>query len=258
MFEDGLQLKEEMRNMGISESILSYNTMMVGMCLHGKIIPATLKKYVKPMGHPMGDLGGDRPRRGGKVTLYKDAHVPDGCLPALTLDNGMDYTHGQCWRYIMDAISQARRLIYIIGYSFYHKVRLVQDVGYTSNCTLGDLLKSKSQEVVRVLLLLWDDPTSRNILGYNTDGLMATHDEETRHFFKYSSVQVLLCDRVAGKRHGWMKQQETGKIYAHHQKMVIVDADASSNKRKFISFVGGLDLCDGRYDTPRHQLLKIL
>ena len=36
---------------------------------------------------------------------------------------------------------------------------------------------------------------------------MQTHDEETRRFFKHSSVQVLLCPRVAGKRHSWMMQR---------------------------------------------------
>jgi len=36
---------------------------------------------------------------------------------------------------------------------------------------------------------------------------MATHDEETRRFFKHSSVQVLLCPRIAGKRHSWAKQK---------------------------------------------------
>lgn len=36
---------------------------------------------------------------------------------------------------------------------------------------------------------------------------MATHDEETRRFFKHSSVQVLLCPRMAGKKHGWMKKK---------------------------------------------------
>jgi phospholipase D1/2 len=30
---------------------------------------------------------------------------------------------------------------------------------------LGDLLRKKSQEGVRVLLLVWDDPTSRSLLG---------------------------------------------------------------------------------------------
>ncbi|KAK9273120.1 hypothetical protein L1049_017927 [Liquidambar formosana] len=197
-------------------------------------------------------------RRGGRVTLYQDAHVPDGSLPNVPLDRGMYYVHGKCWHDIFDAIRQARRLIYITGWSVWHKVRLIRDVGYESDSTLGDLLKAKSQEGVRVLLLVWDDPTSRNILGYKTDGIMATHDEETRRFFKHSSVQVLLCPRMAGKRHSWVKQREVGTIYTHHQKTVIVDSDAGNNRRKIIAFVGGLDLCDGRYDTPQHPLFKTL
>lgn len=107
-------------------------------------------------------------RKGGTVTLYQDAHVPDGSLPNLKLDGGMYYVHGKCWHDIFDAIHQARRLIYITGWSVWHKVRLVRDAGYGSNYTLGDLLRSKSQEGVRVLLLIWDDPTSRSILGYKT------------------------------------------------------------------------------------------
>ncbi|XP_020572394.1 phospholipase D beta 1-like [Phalaenopsis equestris] len=197
-------------------------------------------------------------RKGGKVTLYQDAHVPDGCLPDLKLDQGVRYEHGKCWRDIFEAISQARRLIYITGWSVYHTVKLVRDAGSGPGCTLGSLLKSKSQEGVRVLLLVWDDPTSRSILGYQIDGVMATQDEETRRFFKQSSVQVLLCPRSAGKKHSWVKQQETGVIFTHHQKTVIVDADAGHNKRKIIAFVGGLDLCGGRYDNPKHPLFRTL
>ncbi|XAR63129.1 Phospholipase D [Bertholletia excelsa] len=197
-------------------------------------------------------------RRGGKVTLYQDAHVPDNYLPNLMLDRGMQYNHGKCWYDIFNAIRQARRLIYITGWSVWHKVRLVRDAPHASDCTLGDLLKSKSQEGVRVLLLVWDDPTSRSILGYQTDGIMQTHDEETRRFFKHSSVQVLLCPREAGKRHSWIKQREVGTIYTHHQKTVIVDADAGNNRRRLVAFLGGLDLCDGRYDTPQHPILSTL
>ncbi|KAK4269670.1 hypothetical protein QN277_022798 [Acacia crassicarpa] len=197
-------------------------------------------------------------RKGGTVTLYQDAHVPDGCLPNVMLDQGMYYAHGKCWHDIFDAIRQARRLIYITGWSVWHKVQLVRDVGNPSGYALGDLLRSKSQEGVRVLLLIWDDPTSRSILGYKTDGVMATHDEETRRFFKNSSVKVLLCPRIAGKRHSWVKQRETSTIYTHHQKTVIVDADSGNNRRKIIAFVGGLDLCDGRYDTPHHPIFRTL
>lgn len=197
-------------------------------------------------------------RKGGKVTLYQDANVPDGSLPNIKLCGGINYVHGKCWHDIFDAIRQARRLIYITGWSVWHKLRLVRDVSHTSDHTLGELLKTKSQEGVRVLLLVWDDPTSRNILGYKTEGIMQTHDEETRHFFKHSSVQVLLCPRVAGKRHSWVKQREVETIYTHHQKTVIVDAEAGNSARKIIAFVGGLDLCDGRYDTPQHSLFRTL
>lgn len=146
-------------------------------------------------------------RTGSKVTLYQDAHVHDGCLPNLKLDNDVQFEHGKCWHDIFQAISQARRLIYITGWSVYHSVRLIRDTDNSTEFMLGHLLKTKSQEGVRVLLLVWDDPTSRSILGYKTDGIMQTYDEETRRFFKHSSVQVLLCPRSAGKGHSWIKQQ---------------------------------------------------
>ncbi|KAK4488210.1 hypothetical protein RD792_003953 [Penstemon davidsonii] len=194
-------------------------------------------------------------RRGGTVKLYQDAHAPEEHLPKLWLANGRFYQHGQCWRDIYDAISQARRLVYITGWSVSHLVELVRDDPSVTNSSLGELLKVKSQEGVRVLLLVWDDPTSTSILGYKTDGVMGTSDEETRRFFKHSSVQVLLCPRTAGKG-SWAKKQETGTIYTHHQKSVIVDADAGNYRRKIIAFVGGLDLCGGRYDTQKHPLFS--
>lgn len=47
-------------------------------------------------------------------------------------------------------------------------------------------------------------------------------------------------------------------IYTHHQKTVIVDADAGNYRRKIVAFVGGLDLCVGRYDTPQHHIFRTL
>lgn len=39
---------------------------------------------------------------------------------------------------------------------------------------------------------------------------------------------------------------------------MLVDADAGHSKRKIIAFVGGLDLCLGRYDTPEHPIFRTL
>ncbi|XP_074264857.1 phospholipase D beta 1-like [Silene latifolia] len=197
-------------------------------------------------------------RYGNRLTLYQDAHVEDGMLPDFRLENGMHYVHGKCWRDIFNSISAARQLVYITGWSVNNLVRLVRDAHNASGITLGALLKSKAQEGVRVLLLIWDDPTSRRFCQFTTDGLLATGDEQTYQFFKGSSVHVILCPRSGGKGHSLISQQEAEVIYTHHQKTVIVDADAGYYKRKIIAFVGGLDLCGGRYDNPGHSLYRTL
>ncbi|OEL28840.1 Phospholipase D beta 1 [Dichanthelium oligosanthes] len=205
-------------------------------------------------------------RRGMRVTLYQDAHVPDGCLPDIWLGNGLRYQHGQCWRDIYDAICQARKLIYIVGWSVFHTIHLVRDG--TEALSLGDLLKTKSQEGVRVLLLVWDDPTSRSILGfkmvctiYQVENVLLWSSLRYKRniilplqIFNAISVLIIRClfkfIQVA--------KQMQGTIFTHHQKTVIVDADAGNYRRKIIAFVGGLDLCGGRYDTPWHPLFRTL
>ncbi|CBI18911.3 unnamed protein product, partial [Vitis vinifera] len=226
-------------------------------------------------------------RLGGSVTLYQDAHVPNGMLPELELDDGVVYQHGKCWEDICHSILEAHHLVYIVGWSVYHKVKLVREptrpLPSGGNLNLGELLKYKSQEGVRVLLLVWDDKTSHSRFLVNTVGVMQTHDEETRKFFKHSSVLCVLSPRYASKRKfkiakervgpdgafifyqvGWQRWTShlgiptyisvVGTLFTHHQKCVIVDTQASGNNRKITAFLGGLDLCDGRYDTPEHRL----
>lgn len=47
-----------------------------------------------------------------------------------------------------------------------------------------------------------------------------------------------------------------GTLFTHHQKCVILDSQGSGETRKITAFIGGLDLCDGRYDTPEHRLFQ--
>ncbi|KAL1542861.1 phospholipase D [Salvia divinorum] len=201
-------------------------------------------------------------RHGGKVTLYQDAHVPDGMLPEIEVEGGRRFEHDKCWEDICHAIMEAHHMVYIVGWSIYHKVRLVREASRPLPCggelTLGELLKYKSQEGVRVLLLVWDDKTSHSKFFINTTGVMETHDEETRKFFKHSSVTCVLAPRYGSNKLSIFKQQVVGTIYTHHQKCVIVDTQDHGNNRKITTFIGGLDLCDGRYDTPEHRLYRDL
>lgn len=204
-------------------------------------------------------------RPGGRVTLYQDAHVSeDDHLPKIQLENGFEYKSEGCWEDICHAISEAHHLVYVIGWSVYHKVRLVREpapgrpLPPGGELTLGELLKYKSQEGVRVVVLVWDDKTSHSKFFINTQGLMQTHDEQTRKFFKHSSVICTLAPRYACSKLSIFKQHVVGTLYTHHQKCVIVDTQATGNNRKITAFLGGLDLCDGRYDTPGHRLFRDL
>lgn len=111
-------------------------------------------------------------RKGSSMRLYQDAHVPDGLLPQIELDGGNVYRQEKCWEDICYAISEAHHMIYIVGWSVFHKVKLVREPSRPlprgGDLTLGELLKYKSEEGVRVLLLVWDDKTSHDRFFINT------------------------------------------------------------------------------------------
>ncbi|KAK4583820.1 hypothetical protein RGQ29_021800 [Quercus rubra] len=200
-------------------------------------------------------------RKGGSLRLYQDAHVRDESpLPEIELDGGKVYRREKCWEDICYAISEAHHLIYIVGWSVYHKVRLVRELTRPRgrDLTLGEMLKYKSEEGVRVLLLIWDDKTSHDKFGIKTPGMMLTHDEEIKKFFKHSSVTCVLAPRYGSSKLGYFKQQVVGNLFTHHQKCVLVDTQSSGNYRKITAFLGGIDLCNGRYDTPEHRLFRDL
>lgn len=111
-------------------------------------------------------------RKGSSMRLYQDAHVPDGLLPEIGLDGGKVYRQEKCWEDICHAISEAHHMIYVVGWSVFHKVKLIREPSRPlprgGDLTLGDLLKYKSEEGVRVLMMVWDDKTSHDKLFINT------------------------------------------------------------------------------------------
>ncbi|PVH65523.1 hypothetical protein PAHAL_1G015100 [Panicum hallii] len=208
------------------------------------------------------------PRRGCDVRLYQDAHVGAGEVGGVP----GAFEPGRCWEDLCLAVLGAQHLVYVAGWSVFTRVRLLRDAMSpemaakaaevkelggvaVEDMSLGELLKYKSQEGVRVLLLVWDDKTSHNFF-LRTRGVMHTHDEETKKFFRHSSVICLLSPRYPSSKLGMVKQKVVGTLYTHHQKCVLVDTPASETTRRVTAFLGGLDLCAGRYDTPGHTLFR--
>lgn len=201
-------------------------------------------------------------RTGCRVSLYQDAHVPDGFIPKIPLSGGQYYEPHRCWEDIFDAITNAKHFIYITGWSVYTEFTLIRDSRRPKpggDITLGELLKKKASEGVRVLMLVWDDRTSVDLL--KKDGLMATHDEETESYFQGSEVHCVLCPRNPDDGGSFIQDLQISTMFTHHQKIVVVDSDLPSgepDRKRVVSFVGGIDLCDGRYDTPFHSLFRTL
>lgn len=107
-----------------------------------------------------------------------------------------------------------------------------------------------------VRVMIWDDETSLHFI--KNQGVMRTHDEEAFDYFKHTKVVCRLCPRL---------HHNFPTLFAHHQKTITVDADVQQlfdpqgearGGREIISFIGGLDLCDGRYDTETHSLFQTL
>ncbi|KAJ6805161.1 phospholipase D alpha 1-like [Iris pallida] len=216
-------------------------------------------------------------RQSCMVTLYQDAHVATKTPMA---KNAGRYEPRGCWEDIFEAITNARRFVYIAGWSVYAEVALVRDPSSTRRSqTLGELLKTKASQGVRVLVLVWDDRTSVSLGLLRRDGLMATHDQDTVDYFRGSAVHCVLCPRNPDAGESYVQDLQVATMFTHHQKTVVVDSgetvsaavarDSRSvggfrqqrweeGRTTIVSFVGGIDLCDGRYDTQQHSLFRTL
>ncbi|BBN05147.1 phospholipase D1/2 [Marchantia polymorpha subsp. ruderalis] len=202
-------------------------------------------------------------RKGCRVRLYQDAHMADNFLPPIYLDNGQ-HEPTRCWEDAYQMIMGAKHLIYITGWSVYTEIKLIRDedrmIEGAEGVTLGELLKRKAAEGVKVNLLVWDDRTSIGFL--KRDGLMATHDEDTANFFENTEVKCILCPRNPDDSLSIIQGFQIGTMFTHHQKTLIVDAPVpggdEDGQRRILSLVGGIDLCDGRYDTQHHPIFRTL
>nr|GMC70887.1 phospholipase D alpha 4 [Ipomoea batatas] len=179
------------------------------------------------------------------VTLYQDAHHKHEFQPPFAKPRNL-------WEDIYKAIDGAKHLVYIAGWSFNPNIALVRDphteIQQARGVKLGELLKLKAEEGVAVRVMLWDDETSLPII--RNKGVMGTHDEDSLAYFKNTKV---ICRLVPRSHH------KLPSCFAHHQKTITVDTrKPGSSGREIMSFLGGLDLFDGRYDTEQHSLFHTL
>ncbi|WOK94040.1 phospholipase D alpha 1-like [Canna indica] len=199
-------------------------------------------------------------RTGCHVTLYQNSHLSDHFQPAIYLFDGREYRPSRLWEELYVAITEAEHFIYVAGWSVNTGIVLVRDpermIAGAEGVTIGELLMRKAEEGVTVLVMVWQDRTSFSFLG--NAGLMNTHDEATCKYFQGSKVKCFLCPRHADRYLTAFQHVEVDAEFTHHQKTVSLDAPAGDGARKVVSFLGGIDISDGRYDDENHTLFRKL
>ncbi len=171
----------------------------------------------------------------------------------MTNSDGSQYTPTRAWKDLYDCLNAAQKFIYITGWSVFTQIKLLrgEDDADETTVSIGDLLKAKALLGVRVLVMVWNEKLSTDFSA----GMMGTHDEETLDFFQDSEVRCVLTSR---SKSDFLSDQFVSTCYTHHQKTVICDAEMDESQFKVIAFIGGLDITDGRYDTPEFPLFRTI
>lgn len=130
---------------------------------------------------------------------------------------------------IASSIENASSEIYITGWWLCPELYLRRPFHNNSSSRLDILLEAKAKQGVQIHILLYKEVSLALKINslYSKKKLINIHE----------NVKVLR----------YPDHLSTGiYLWSHHEKLVIVDQK--------ISFIGGLDLCFGRYDTSEHKV----
>ncbi|KAG0048319.1 hypothetical protein BGZ83_006692 [Gryganskiella cystojenkinii] len=139
--------------------------------------------------------------------------------------DGKDYFHA-----ISDAILAAKSEIYIADWWLSPELYLRRPPEKNQEFRLDRLLKRKAQEGVKIYVVV-----------YKEVSLALTLDSShTKTWLQdlHPNIQV--------QRHPDHISVTATQFWAHHEKICVIDCR--------LAFIGGLDLCFGRYDSRTHQL----
>ena len=156
------------------------------------------------------------------------------------------------------ALNSAQKLIYITGWSVYTQISLLRgdEADQNEDSNVGELLKRKAAEGVRVLVMTWNEKS--NDCGL-LEGMMGTHDQATLQYFRGTDV---ICTNVQRAKDSWLGLggQFVSTLYTHHQKTVVCDTAVSrdTGDRRLVGFIGGVDITNGRFDSPAFPLFSSL
>eukprot|EP01135_Chromosphaera_perkinsii_P010182 Nk52_evm48s2039 gene=Nk52_evmTU48s2039 len=147
-----------------------------------------------------------------------------GSTKVATFADGVDYFHA-----VADAIMLAKEQILIEDWWLSPEIFLKRPPHENEDFRLDRLLRKKADEGIRIFVIVYKEVELALTINsaYSKSVLARAH----------RNISVM--------RHPDHPPNGTW-LWAHHEKMVVID--------QTIAFIGGLDLCFGRFDDPSHSL----
>ncbi|KAF7929659.1 hypothetical protein EAE99_004563 [Botrytis elliptica] len=146
-------------------------------------------------------------------------------VTAQWLVDGRDYM----WN-VSRAINEAKDVIYIHDWWLSPQLYMRRPAAISQKWRLDRLLQKKAREGVKVFIIVYR----------NVEAAIPIDSE----FTKFSMLDLHPNIFVQRSPNQFKKNQF---FFAHHEKICIVD--------HIVAFVGGIDLCFGRWDTPQHTVV---
>ncbi|KAI8140212.1 hypothetical protein BJV82DRAFT_624297 [Fennellomyces sp. T-0311] len=136
--------------------------------------------------------------------------------------------HDYCWA-VSEAIENARQVIYIEDWWLSPEMYLRRPPAKYPEYRIDNLLKRKAEEGVKIFVVVYKEVSLALTIN-------SSHTKDTLEG---------LHENIIVQRSPNFTLKGLNAYWSHHEKFVVVD-----NK---IAFLGGLDLCYGRWDTHSHH-----
>ena len=162
-----------------------------------------------------------------------DSFAPprDDCRAKWYVD-GQDYMAA-----VANAIEAASKEIFIADWQISPHIFMKRpDTGVDSlKWRLDQMLLKKAEEGIRIYILLYWESKEVADMDLGSAFAQSTLEHQNIKVLRHPDLSTML--RYGFEGTGW---------WTHHEKVVVVD--------RSIAFVGGIDLCFGRWDTHNHEL----
>lgn len=168
----------------------------------------------------------------GNSTWNKTKTLYESSFPSRMHTKAFWYIDGENYfKAVYEGLADAKKQVFISAWWLCPEIHLLRPSEENPN-----------SELVKVLNRLAEKGVQIEILIYKEIALLAPLNS----FFTAETLRKSINKNIRIRRHPEHKQAEGSIFWAHNEKIICIDQN--------VAFLGGFDLCYGRFDTQSHKI----